>query len=55
MTKDGEDPITSEFGAITVKRGSVLKSVSSNFDINGGGPVIEIQNLNGTISVKKIP
>ncbi len=53
--EDGKDPITSEFGEITVKRGSVLKSVSSDFDINGGGPVIEIQNLNGTISVRKNP
>ena len=52
---DDENPITSEFGAITVKRGSVVRSVSSSFDINGGGPVIEIQNLSGTIAVKKIP
>jgi len=52
---DDDVPITSEFGAVKVKRGSVIKSVSSRFDINGGGPVIEISNLSGTIAVKKLP
>lgn len=52
---DDENPITSEFGEIVLERGSVVKSVSSSFDINGGGPVIEIQNLSGTIAVEKLP
>jgi DUF4097 and DUF4098 domain-containing protein YvlB len=52
---DDDVPITSEFGAVNIKRGSVIKSVSSRFDINGGGPVIEISNLSGTIAVKKLP
>ena len=53
---EGEpSPITSEFGAIEIKRGSMLKTVSASFDINGGGPVIEMQNLSGTIAVKKLP
>ena len=53
--EDDAVPITSEFGAVNIKRGSVIKSVSSRFDINGGGPVIEISNLSGTIAVKKLP
>jgi len=53
---DDENPITSEFGEIDIiKRGAVVKSVSSNFDINGGGPVIEIHSLSGSIAVKKRP
>jgi hypothetical protein len=50
-----ENSITSEFGEIPLKTGSVIKSVSSNFDINGGGPLIEMSNLSGNIAVKKIP
>lgn len=50
-----ESPITSEFGAIEINRGSIIKTVSASFDINGGGPVIEMQNLSGTIAVKKLP
>ncbi len=50
------NPITSEFGNIELeRRGSVINTVSSEFAINGGGPVIEMRNLSGTIAVKKLP
>ena len=52
---DADSVIVSEFGDISLRRGSIINTVSSDFDINGGGPVIEMGNLRGTIAVKKLP
>lgn len=56
---DDEDDVSkvivSEFGEISLQRGSIINTVSSEFDINGGGPVIEMSNLSGTVAVKKLP